>query len=585
MKKKLILGLCLIALLSLVLFVVACGGGGSYEDSSSTNVQVEGIDEPDIVKVTADGYIFKVQSDGFTVSKALDGYMEVVNQTSIVNFIPKEIFINKNCLIVIGESDEKTALYFYDISELTNIEEGEILINSKEKRVSVFDGQYFTARIYNDVFYLVVSDYYTESKVTFKDTFQGEKAIERIKIFDTSSKGTMFTVAKLELNSFSENYLINTYEGDIKDLYCSPYAIYAIGFYGSSRVGCRTNYSTKITKISYNNLEVEADVDIPKTVKDRFSLYDNGKNLFVVSFNRESTLSAYDKNLEFLSSINFAYGETLYSVRYEEGFCYVVTFKQIDPLFKIDISNPENLKIVGELEIPGFSNYMQGFGADRMIGIGYDRDIRRGVGSAALKVSLFDTSKDEPKEINNIIFNTGTSSLAYSNPRAILCEVENNVFAFEVTQKDSGKVVKQSIFVLGIKDGMLVVRANLSSLDYNSKSDKSRSYFTRITRINEYLYAISEGYIVSFNLNNFNKIDVLDTRIKKEMFTVSFVTYADYTLTNTIEEGKKVSEPENIIKDGYTLEGWFIDVSLKVPYDFNSPVNKNLTLFAKWKSV
>lgn len=594
MKKKLVVFILIAGLLSIVFFVIACASSdGSYEDSSKTNVQVEVVDEPDIVKVTDEGYIYKVQSDGITVSKATDGYAKIISKTSVPLFTPQEIFINDNFLVVIGyqklyDNSYDTIIYLYDTNELTKASGGEITTGIAPKRVTtIFKAEYFTARIYDNIFYLVVSDRLVQNEVKFSDTIEGDKSSERIEISKASSTRKLFTIIGLELKGFTEEYFIRTYVGDISEIYCSLSAIYALS-YARNFGGCNSGYRTQITKISYKTLKVEAENSVPGTVKDRFSLFDSGDNFFAVSYNSGSPmLTSFTDRLEPVSSISFAYGERLYSVRYEEGFCYAVTFKQIDPLFKIDISDPSNLRIIGELKIPGFSNYMQGFGKDRMIGIGYAGDLRTDEGSQ-LKISLFDTSKDEPVEINNIILNSNTSSLAYTNPKAILCEVENNIFAFEVTERDynySGKIIKQSIFILGVDEDALFVRANLSSLDYTAKSDKTRSYFTRLTRIKQYLYAISDGYIVSYDINDFSLIAVTDTRIKKDMYTVSFLTNLDYVITNSVEEGKKVSEPKNLVKSGYTFDGWYLDNEFTISYDFDNSISKNIILYAKWIEI
>lgn len=83
-------------------------------------------------------------------------------------------------------------------------------------------------------------------------------------------------------------------------------------------------------------------------------------------------------------------GERVQSVRFVGDLAYVVTFRQVDPLFAIDVSDPTAPRVLGELKIPGFSEYLHPLGDGRLLGIGVDAD-DRGVTTGA-KVSLFDVS-------------------------------------------------------------------------------------------------------------------------------------------------------------------------------------------------
>lgn len=104
--------------------------------------------------------------------------------------------------------------------------------------------------------------------------------------------------------------------------------------------------------------------------------------------------------LETVGSLTgLAPGETIQSVRFMGDKAYLVTFKQIDPLFTIDLSSPTAPKVLGELKIPGFSRYLQPFGEGYIVGIGRDADPETGR-TTGLKVSLFDVRDDSnPKEI------------------------------------------------------------------------------------------------------------------------------------------------------------------------------------------
>ncbi|MEE2750335.1 MAG: beta-propeller domain-containing protein, partial [Myxococcota bacterium] len=84
-------------------------------------------------------------------------------------------------------------------------------------------------------------------------------------------------------------------------------------------------------------------------------------------------------------------GEQIYSVRFVEDAAYVVTFRQIDPLYTVDLSDPTNPRARGELKIPGFSNYLHMVDDSHVLGIGQDIDVN-GWESYGVQISLFDVS-------------------------------------------------------------------------------------------------------------------------------------------------------------------------------------------------
>ena len=91
-------------------------------------------------------------------------------------------------------------------------------------------------------------------------------------------------------------------------------------------------------------------------------------------------------------------GEQVQSVRFVGDVGYVVTFRQIDPFYTIDLADPNNPEILGELKIPGFSSYLHPIGDTMVLGVGSDADAEGRVTGA--KVSLFDVSDlAAPREV------------------------------------------------------------------------------------------------------------------------------------------------------------------------------------------
>ncbi|MFT5592238.1 MAG: putative secreted protein with C-terminal beta-propeller domain [Oceanicoccus sp.] len=98
-------------------------------------------------------------------------------------------------------------------------------------------------------------------------------------------------------------------------------------------------------------------------------------------------------------------GERIYSVRFMQNRAYIVTFQKVDPLYAIDLSDPSDPKIAGELEIPGFSEYLHPIGDDLLVGIG--KGAVTGVSGTTwfqgIKIALFDVSDmSSPTELDVI---------------------------------------------------------------------------------------------------------------------------------------------------------------------------------------
>ncbi|NEW60944.1 hypothetical protein GSY74_06570 [Sulfurovum sp. bin170] len=122
-------------------------------------------------------------------------------------------------------------------------------------------------------------------------------------------------------------------------------------------------------------------------------------------------------------------GETIKSVRFMGERAFIVTFRQTDPLYTIDMSDPKAPKKVGELEVNGYSAYLHPVGDDMLLGIGRDADSEGRV--LGLKIELFDISDfANPTSLDDIIYGEGTSSELEYNHKALAYRASDNLFAF-----------------------------------------------------------------------------------------------------------------------------------------------------------
>src|SRR4051812_39504845 len=107
-------------------------------------------------------------------------------------------------------------------------------------------------------------------------------------------------------------------------------------------------------------------------------------------------------------------GERIYAVRFIDDVGYVVTFRQIDPLYTVDVSDPDAPKVAGELKVLGYSAYLHPVGKDLLIGVGQG-PAEDGFGSGT-QVSLFDVSDPAaPARLQNKVIGGSNSTVEYDH--------------------------------------------------------------------------------------------------------------------------------------------------------------------------
>lgn len=156
----------------------------------------------------------------------------------------------------------------------------------------------------------------------------------------------------------------------------------------------------------------------------------------------ENNLFILDEDMKLVGSITgLAKEERIYSARFMGDKAYMVTFRETDPLFVIDVANPTKPQVLGELKIPGFSNYLHPLGESHLIGFGYETSSVVPVGSKepiiqteGIKISLFDVSDfGNPKEVDTeVIGGQGTYSPLVYDHHALFEHSEKNLFGFPV---------------------------------------------------------------------------------------------------------------------------------------------------------
>lgn len=170
---------------------------------------------------------------------------------------------------------------------------------------------------------------------------------------------------------------------------------------------------TVINKIAVDKgeIDVEENGKVPGQIINQFSMDEDGDNFRIATTlsqgwsrfakqQTESTSNVYalDSDMNMIGMLEgLAPGEQIYSTRFISNRLYMVTFRQVDPFFVIDLSNPREIKELGKLKLPGFSRYLHPYDGNTIIGIGQDSTEQGRV--TGLKISLFDVSDvANPKE-------------------------------------------------------------------------------------------------------------------------------------------------------------------------------------------
>ena len=209
---------------------------------------------------------------------------------------------------------------------------------------------------------------------------------------------------------------------------------------------------TLVQKFQIHGYETafQAEVDVPGQVLNQYSMDEqngyfriattSGTEQFAADGSSNSNnIFVYDPNLKLVGQLTgLAPGEHIYSARFLGNRAYLVTYQQIDPFFVVDLTNPAAPKVLGDLKIPGYSDYLQPYDENHIIGIGEsttpnpdENGMPRPTG---LKIALFDvTNPEQPQELSTYVFPDGSDSQALDDPKALLFSQSKNLLALPVS--------------------------------------------------------------------------------------------------------------------------------------------------------
>ncbi|KRQ86909.1 Beta propeller domain protein [Caloramator mitchellensis] len=230
-----------------------------------------------------------------------------------------------------------------------------------------------------------------------------------------------------------------------------------------------------------------------------------------------NSLYIFDKNMNITGSIkDIAPEERIYSTRFVGDKLYMVTFKQVDPLFVIDLKNPRQPKILGLLKIPGYSTYLHPLDDKNLIGFGMDTgNLGERVVNKGMKIALFDISDMEnPKEKAKLeIGGKGTYSESLYNHKALTVYDKYNLYAFdlfETRDDDSYMPSFRGLALLRIQENGIKLLGKISHADLVEKNENGDYYFMdygyRAVFIENYMYVVSNVGISVMNLDDMSTV-------------------------------------------------------------------------------
>ena len=387
-----------------------------------------------------------------------------------------EIMLYENKLVVVCSNEGYTVMLFYDISDKSAI---------KFENKLYIQGEYDSCRMVDGYLYVFANRYIEDNTHEYGENIgiSMERAIENI--IPCSSQGDVpeedVYISKCE--DFNVYHMIGTVDMRNTDdfvqikavlgstsgtVYVSANSIYYISKvregYEDYQVGEVVQCSDKseLIKLSYKDGVVEANgrtviegqtgdefaideyngyLRVAVTVqrwngvcKERQVEYFNGTEwvddqrkvleLSYMTTDQMSSLYVLDENLEIVGSIpDLKEDERVYGVRFDGDIAYIVTYRQMDPLFTVDLSDPKNPTVLGALKIPGFSTYLHKWDDNKLIGIGYSDDWQ-------VKISTFDiTDKTDVKE-TDVCYVDSFGTDALYNHKALFVSAKNNLVGF-----------------------------------------------------------------------------------------------------------------------------------------------------------
>ncbi len=402
--------------------------GASRKEFSTTNIQVEGVDEADIIKTDGD-YIYILANNRLIIAHAYPpNKAEILSTTKIKDFYPHELFIHDDKLLVFGNAhyrfEEKKGEpvkkgeplnkkqivsqgYFPEHYNMMSIRLYDISDREKPKHLRTvdFEGNYLTSRKIGEYVYFVVNSYpkwypkplacediiplFRDSKLHIEsnklENFQPIVSCTDIGYIEPLYATNFFTIASISMADPKKEIKKEVIAGQGENVYASINNMYIVQsswpIYQQGEPN-ENEEKTIITKMGLQkgNIKFLGKSEVPGHILNQFSM-DEFDGYFRIATTRgnvwekekvsSNNIYILNKDMKIVGKLeDLAPGEKIYSVRFMGKKGYVVTFKKVDPLFVIDLEDQANPRVLGKLKIPGYSDYLHPIDETHILGIG-----------------------------------------------------------------------------------------------------------------------------------------------------------------------------------------------------------------------
>lgn len=507
------------------------------KDYSTTNLQMEGVDESDIAKIDG-SYIYTVEDKYIVITDIRDGKLEEVTR-----FLPKdcgaadrvmEIYVDGDQLILVVQgyetsldgnskagsdketsdketsdketkdeenSDKETAVsdvakdgafcYKMNGKSTTQIQVYSIVDrkNPEFEGRLIQDGYYNTSRKIGDVVYLftqynMTSDVtsYVEKKHGVEDLKEGngvsslaEAVIPKVngekvaagEIYLPESSGESgILVSSLDVNKpdkvLDSKLVISGYA----QTYISKDALY---LYEEDYDGAMI---TNIAKFALDEGRISgvAATAVRGYVRDTFAINasDGYLRVLTTDYSTEDEVNALyilDENMKLTGQLTgIAPGEEIYAARFMGNTGYFVTYRNTDPLFTVDLSDPEKPEIIGELKVTGFSEYLHFWDDTHLLGIGYESDEKTG-NIENIKLSMFNIENPgEVTEEAKLVLKDVDYSEALYDYKSVIISKDKNLIGL-VCEDYSSSRTKQTYQIYSYENGTFKKQAEIPDIN------------------------------------------------------------------------------------------------------------------------
>lgn len=489
-------------------------------DFTPTNLQEKDVDEPDTVK-TDGQHVYVAIAGGVDIFKAwpLDSLnkvatIQISDKTESYGATPQFFLFNQRLLVLhnsYSTGDLQISLY-----DVTNPKNPSLL------RQKTIEGSYTSARLINRTLHLAFLSALRNVDLEYNpdiddhlyydlcsDNGQEKKsATDKVQaILDAALQSNEEKIAALTLDQIlprlgssspdktiswtdiatdgndESSSLAGLYSMQVTDTESSEmvtlvkgsaYQVYAsTGAFYLTGADWGENVKTNIHRFALQEngkLHVyTASGSVPGYALNQFSMSEY-RDAFRIATTSDSHSNAYvlDAKSESLAILgkteDLAEGEQIYAARFIGDRGYLVTFKQIDPFFVLDLKNPKSPQVLGELKMPGFSTYLHPLDENHIIGLGMDVDDQGDFSwSQGLKLATFDvTTGATPAVVDEeIIGGAGTSSEALHDHHAFTFDAESGLLALPVGYyEDYGTFLYSGVHLYRFaKDGTIATEA------------------------------------------------------------------------------------------------------------------------------